>query len=192
MEEIIIQTNSLNLTDDQFFQLCDENRDIRFERDKHKNIIIMAPTGRLISVKETKIITKVAIWNDKTQLGEITGPSGGYYLPDGSMFAPDVAWVSNEQIAKIPEIDQEKFPYLCPEFIIEVRSKSDTLKKQQAKMDCWMENGCKLGWLVDPSERTTYIYKPNSEIIKKSFEEILTGDDVLPGFELKLSDIIAD
>src|ERR1035438_7769996 len=119
MEEILIQTKSAKLSDEQFFQLCSANKEIRFERDKHKNIIIMAPTGHTISKQENKIATQVTVWNDKTDLGEVTGPTGGYYLPDGSMFAPDVAWVSKERIAKLSAKEQEKFPYLCPDFVIE-------------------------------------------------------------------------
>jgi Uma2 family endonuclease len=190
VEEILIHTNSAKLTDEQFFQLCSSNKEIRFERDKHKNIIIMAPSTFISSNRESKIVTKVSIWNDKTGLGEVTGPSGGYYLPDGSMFAPDVAWISKEKIAKLSAKEQEKFPYLCPDFVVEVRSKSDSLKKQKEKMEAWMSNGCRLGWLVDPYSKTTFIYKPNSKPTEHPFNETLNGENVLPGFELKLSEII--
>ncbi len=192
MEEILIQTQSINLSDDQFFQLCVENKYIRFERDKDKNIIIMAPTGYEVEEFETSILTELKNWNKKERLGYVTGSNAGFYLPDSSMRAPDVSWIKKERINELSAKEKKQFPYLCPDFVVEVISESDTLKKQQIKMDEWVMNGIRLGWLVDYKNRTTYIYQPNAEIVKKTFDEILSGDDVLPGFELKLSDIIAD
>jgi|ERR1035437_966645 Uma2 family endonuclease len=190
MEVITIKTKYAKLSDDQFFKLCSENDNIRFERDKDKNIIIMAPTGWEVEEFETSILTEVKNWNRKHKLGYVNGSNAGFFLQDTSMRAPDVSWTNKERIAILSQKEKEQFLYLCPDFIVEVISKSDTLKHQQEKMDEWVKNGIRLGWLVDYKHRTTYIYKPNSEIIKKSFDKILSGEGVLPGFKLKMEKLL--
>ena len=192
MEVITIKTKSAKLSDDQFFKLCSENKEICFERDKNKNIIIMAPTGWEVLEFESSIMVEVYNWNKKTNLGYVVGNNAGFYLPDTSMRSPDVVWIKKERIDELSAKEKKKFPYLCPDFVVEVISESDSLKQQQQKMDEWVKNGIRLGWLVDYKHRTSYIYKPDTNVIKQSFTETLSGQDVLPGFELKLADIIAD
>lgn len=190
MEVITIKTKYAKLSDDQFFKLCSENDNIRFERDKDKNIIIMAPTGFEVQEFEGSIFNELKNWNIKNRLGYVSGSNAGFYLPDSSMRAPDVSWIKKERIDELTSKEREQFPYLCPDFIVEVISKSDTLKHQQEKMDEWVKNGIRLGWLVDYKHRTTYIYKPGFDIIKKSFSETLSGEDVLSGFKLKLEKLL--
>jgi Uma2 family endonuclease len=150
----------------------------------------MAPTGFEVHEFEGSIFTELKIWNRKHKLGYVTGTNAGYYLPDSSMRAPDTSWIKKERIDELTAKEREQFPYLCPDFIVEVISKSDTLKHQQEKMDEWVKNGIRLGWLVDYKHQTTYVYKPGYDISKKTFDEILSDKDVLPGFKLKLSDLL--
>ena len=192
MEEILIQTNSANLTEEQFFQLCAENKGIRFERDKHKDIIIMAPTGAETGNSNADLIGELIIWNKQNRLGYCFDSNAGFTLPNGAVRSPDVSWIPKEKWERIPKKYREQFPPVCPDFVIELMSKSDSLKRTIEKMDEWKDNGCRLGWLIDPTGRNTYIYKPNHEPTIHPFTESLSGGDVLPGFELKLSDIIAD
>ena len=192
MEEILIQTNAAKLTDEQFFQLCVENKGIRFERDKNKNIIIMAPTGGDTSNSNIKLGTDLEIWNRKNKLGYCFESNGGFTLPNGAIHAADVAWIPKEKWEAVSKDDREKFAHICPDFVIELMSKSDSLKRSIGKMEEWMENGSRLGFLIDPNTRTTHVYLPNQEATIHPFTETIMGGDVLPGFELKLSDIIAE
>ena len=190
MQNITIHTESANLTEEQFFMLCAENKEIRFERDKYKNIIIMSPTGFISSNFEAKIIRQLEEWNDKVNLGYVSSSSGGFTLPSGAMRVPDAAWVRKELIDALSEKELQSFPKLCPDFIIEVRSHSDSLKSQKEKMNEWLENGCSLGWLVDLTNKETYIYKHGREVIQQTFDKPLKGEDVLPEFELDLKKLI--
>jgi Uma2 family endonuclease len=190
MELLKIKAKSLRLTDTQFTKLCLENNEIRFERDKNKNIIIISPTGFAVHEFESSILCELIIWNKKHRLGYVTGTNGGFYLPDKSMRMPDVSWIKKERIDKLSDKEKSQIPYLCPDFIVEVISESDTLKQQQEKMEEWVKNGIRLGWLVDYKHRATFIYKPDADLSKKSFDEFLNGEDVLPGFKLKLSKLL--
>ena len=189
METIEINTESANLTEEQFFQLCIQNKEINFERDKNKNIIIMSPTGFFSSRNETRILSQLEHWNAKSKSGYVTGPSGGYILPNGAMRAPDAAWIIKERMDKLSLREKERFPHLCPDFIAEVRSKTDSLKLLKEKMNEWIDSGCRLAWLIDFENKTTHIYKPGRDITLKSFNDTLNGEEVLPGFELKLTEL---
>lgn len=190
METITIQTEAANLTEEQFFQLCAQNNEIRFERDKYKNIIMNSPTGVFTSRSHSGIIRQLANWNYIYKLGEVFDSSGGFTLPSGAIRNPDAAWIAKERWVKIPMEDKERFAHICPDFVIEVKSKSDTLKAQKEKMQEWIENGCKLGWLIDLEHKTAYIYKPGRETIQQTFEEHLRGEEVLPGFVMELGEIL--
>ncbi len=190
MEEIIIQTKNANLTDDQFFQLCAENKMIRFERDKHRNIIIMAPTGSMGGNRNMRIAVKLGMWNEQNKLGYCFDSNSGFTLPDHSVFAPDASWIVKERWEAITDEEKEKFAPICPDFVIEIRSKSDSINLLKSKMDDWMSNGCRLAWMIDPFARTTVVYRPNAEPVLHPFTDILSGGNVLPGFELRLEDLL--
>ena len=190
MQTIAINTESANLSEEQFFRLCAGNKGLRMERDKNKNIIIMSPTDSSTGKFNFSIAARLAIWNEKAKTGYGFDSSTGFNLPDGSMRSPDVSWVAKQRWDIIPQSDQERFAPLCPDFIIEIRSKTDTLKQLKDKMQEWLSNGCLLAWLIDLENQTTYIYKPNSQITEQSFSKILSGETVLDGFELILTEII--
>ncbi|MBC7865878.1 MAG: Uma2 family endonuclease [Bacteroidia bacterium] len=190
MQPIAIQTKSLNLTDEQFFRLCGENRDLRFERDKNKNILIMSPTGYFTGNFNAEILYEVAKWNKKNRDGFVFDSSTGFTLPNTSVRSPDVSWIEKSRAEKISQVDKEKFAHICPDFVIEIFSKTDSLKDLTEKMEEWIENGCQLAWLINPYTKTTSVFMPNAEIESVSFENSLSGKNILPGFELVISQIL--
>ena len=176
------------MTDEEFFNFCVENRDLRIERDCNKQIYIMAPTGFETSNFKADIVTDLNSWNRKEKKGKVSDSSGGFSLPDSSVLSPDASWTSNEKISGVTKKQTKQFLPLCPEFIIELKSKSDSLRYLKNKMLKWIENGCELAWLIMPEKEEAHIYRADGSIeIVKGFDKKLSGKNVLPGFELDLS-----
>ncbi len=192
MQPLILNTSEvLTLTDDELFQLCAANRDLRIERNSHGNLILMSPAGSKTSRRNSTLNRRLGNWNEAAQLGEVYDSSGGFLLPSGAMRSPDAAWIPTERLGPFSEEEQEKFLPLCPDFVIELRSPSDRLKDLQKKMQEWMDNGCRLGWLIDPVEEKTYVYREKGEnSVVESFDEALSGEEVLPGFVLELTALL--
>ncbi|MES2773485.1 MAG: Uma2 family endonuclease [Bacteroidota bacterium] len=177
-----------NMTDDEFFNFCLQNKNTQIERDQNHQIYIMPPAGSESSGLNLDLATEVNLWNRKSKLGKTREATAGYYLPDGSMLSPDVSWMSIAKWEAIPTVERQKFPYTTPEFVIELMSPSDRLKTAKSKMLRWIENGVMLGWLINPKTETTFIYRANGSVeIITGFDKKLSGEDVLPGFELDLS-----
>ena len=149
----------------------------------------MSPTETSTGKFNAELLGELIIWNKRNRTGYCFDSSTGFLLPDGSMRSPDVSWIAKDRWDAIPQSEQEKFAPVCPDFIIEIRSKSDTLKQQKEKMNEWMANGCRLAWLIDMENNNTYIYKPNTEIKEQPFTETLSGETILSGFELKLNEL---
>jgi Uma2 family endonuclease len=191
MELVALQTESINLTDEQFLKLCLSNKELRFERDKDKNIIIMAPTFTETGNYNSELGTDLGIWNRKKKLGYCFDSNAGFTLPNGAVRSPDVSWILKERYDKVIDEAGESFAHICPDFVIELMSKNDSLKKTMEKMEEWKENGCQLGWLIDCNSRITYVYRPNQEPTQHSFTETLSGEKILPGFKLKMEEIIS-
>ncbi|MBV6643776.1 MAG: Uma2 family endonuclease [Cyclobacteriaceae bacterium] len=178
----------LTFTDDELFAFCQKNPELNIERDKHLNLIIMSPTGSLTGNINSKILIRLGIWNDEMNSGRVFDSSTGFTLPDRSMRSPDVSWVSNEQWDKLTLDQKMKFAPVCPEFVVEVKSPSDSLKELKNKMTEWMANGVRLAWLIDTEEHKVNIYNKNgSRQVIESFDTKLGGGDVLPGFQFDLS-----
>ena len=192
MQPLILHTSEvLTLTDDELFQLCAANRDLRIERDSHGNLILMSPAGGETSSRNIILGAELVIWNRASHLGKAFDSSGGFILPSGAMRSPDVSWIPIERWHQLGAEERKKFLPLCPDFVIELRSPSDRLKDLQKKMQEWMDNGCRLGWLIDPVEKKTYVYRENGENnVVESFDEVLSGEDVLPGFVLELKELL--
>lgn len=174
-------------SDEELYAFCRANPELRIERNEKGQIVIMPPTGIETSFRNTDLITEINIWNRKSRLGRVSDSNGGYTLPDSSMRAPDVAWVSNERLATVSSSDLKKFAHVCPEFIIKLMSESDELADLQEKMNKWLANGVLLGWLIDPKRRQTYVYRLGHEPELKYFSDRLFGEDVLPDLEIKIS-----
>lgn len=177
------------MTDEEFFSFCQDNKGFKFERTSEGQIILMSPTGFVTGDRNSSIIKQIRNWNDQCKLGRAVDSDTGFYLPNGAMRNPDAAWVSNERLKKVDKKELEGFPHLCPDFVVELRSKGDTLKDLKAKMKEWMENGCRLGWLIDADEELVYIYTGSAETVHENFDNRLSGEPVLPGFTLILSEL---
>jgi Uma2 family endonuclease len=193
MESFILKFPSdTQFSDDEFFEFCATNDPLRIERNSKGQLVIMSPSGSLTGNIHFKIYSAFVRWHDKNEhTGYIFDSSAGFRLPDNSVFAPDAAFVAKNRWESLTEEQQKKFAPLTPDFIIEVRSESDSLKQLKAKMNDWIKNGCRLAWLIDPVEKKAYIYKPdNSVTTVDSFNTKLTGEAVLPGFELELSKLL--
>jgi Uma2 family endonuclease len=178
------------MTDEEFFHFCQDNRDVKFERAFNGQIIIMSPTTFITGDRNHEILYQLRKWNKKNKLGRAVDSDTGFYLPNGAMRNPDAAWVSNENLAKVPESELDSFPRLCPDFIVELKSKSDSTKELKEKMKEWMDNGCRLGWLIDADEEIVYAYEVGKEVREhKNFDLPISGEPVLSGFELILSEL---
>ncbi|MBD0365263.1 MAG: Uma2 family endonuclease [Flavisolibacter sp.] len=189
MEPVVLKfPPNTQFTDDELFEFCAANKELRIERDKNGKLIIMPPTGSLSSLHNLTVASLLWNWNQKSGLGVAFDSSGGFRLPNRAMRAPDAAWIRKERWEQLSPEEQKKFAPLTPDFIIEIRSESDSLQELKDKMHEWIENGSQLAWLIDPLEQKAYVYTPEDATkIIESFNEKLNGGDVLPGFELDLS-----
>ncbi len=180
----------IHLTDEQFYQLCQANRDVRFERTAKGKLIIMAPTGGEGGKREADLITDLNLWNRQTELGVVFSSSTGFKLPNGADRSPDAAWVKLERWEALTPEQRRKFPQLAPDFVIELRSASDELKPLQDKMQEYLENGIRLGWLINPQDQQVEIYRLGQATEVLQSPTTLSGEAVLPGFVLNLSQIL--
>ena len=175
-------------TDDEFYEFCQMNPELKFERDQSGNILLMALTGGTTGRRNTKIISKLDTWAEQSGTGLVFDSSTGFKLPNLAYRSPDAAWVSHETWNSLTQQEKEKYPPICPEFIVELMSESDSIKAAQEKMDEYMENGCKLGWLISPKTEEVYIYSENKTVeIVKGFDKKISGEPVLQRFEFDLS-----
>jgi Uma2 family endonuclease len=181
--------SAIDLTDDRFYQLCRNNPDLKFERTAQGELIIMPPTGGETGRRNTNLILDVGNWNRKTQLGQVFDSSTCFKLPNGADRSPDVSWIQQNRWDALTPEQKEKFPPICPDFVIELMSPSDTLKVVQAKMQEYMDNGVKLGWLLNREDRQVEIYRANQEVETLQSPTSLSGETVLPGFILDLGPI---
>lgn len=179
----------IKLTDEQFFQLCQENENIRLERTAKGELIIMSPAGGETSNSNAGLTAQIWIWNEQNKLGKVFDSSGGFKLPNGANRAPDAAWVILERWNALTSEQKKKFPPICPDFVVELMSPSDSLKETQDKMKEYRDNGARLGWLINRKSRQVEIYRQGAEVEVRSSPATLSGEDVLPGFVLSLESI---
>ncbi|MBC6432265.1 Uma2 family endonuclease [Nostoc sp. HG1] len=180
----------IDLTDEQFFQMCQKNSNYRFERTASGEILIMSPTGSDTGRRNVKITTQLDIWNSESNLGEVFDSSTGFTLPNGAERSPDVSWVKIERWNALTPEQQEKFAPICPDFVVELRSRTDSLKELQEKMQEYIENGAQLGWLIDRKNKRVEIYRPGKDVEILDNPASLSGENILPGFVLHLQQII--
>ncbi|RCJ39928.1 hypothetical protein A6769_05055 [Nostoc punctiforme NIES-2108] len=180
----------IDLTDDQFFQMCQKNRDYRFERTASGEILIMPPTGSDTGNRNFDMVVELGIWNKQTKLGKGFDSSTGFTLPNGAERSPDVSWVKIERWNALTPEQQEKFAPICPDFVVELRSRTDSLKELQEKMQEYIENGTQLGWLIDRKNKRVEIYRPGKDVEILDNPASLSGENVLPGFVLDLQQIM--
>ncbi len=191
METLELHYSRFRLNDDEFYEFCQQNSDLKLERDANGTILIMPNTGGETGKRNAEIIFQLISWNKKRKAGEIFDSSTAFRLPSTAVRSADAAFVIRNRWEELTAREQEQFPPLCPDFVIELMSKSDVPKDAKAKMqDDWMDNGCQLGWLIDPFNQTVHIYRADGSIqINRSFDTPLSGEDVLPGLEFDLSEL---
>lgn len=181
----------VDLTDEQFYQLCQANSDIKLERNTKGELIVMPPTGWGTGKRNTKLTQRLANWADADGTGIAFDSSTGFKLPNGADRSPDAAWVKQERLDAFSSMpDPDKFLPLAPDFVVELMSGNDNLEKTQAKMREYLDNGVRLGWLIDPKNQRVEIYRLSTDIEVLQSPTTLSGEDVLPGFVLDLQGIL--
>ena len=174
----------IRLTKEQFYRLCQANPELQLERTAQGELIIMTPVGGESGKKEANLIVDISIWNRQTQLGVVFSSSTVFSLPDGGDRSPDVAWVSLEKWQSLNQEERDGFPPICPDFVIELRSKTDRLKPLQEKMQEYLTAGLGLGWLIDPQQGRVEIYRQGCPVETVAMPTILSGEAVLPGLKV--------
>jgi len=181
-------TRLQQLSADEFYGFCQANPDLKLERRADGTIEFLAMTGGTTGRRNTELITELTIWNRQGRLGQVFDSSTGFQLPNGAVRSPDASWVSQARWEALTPAQQQKFPPLCPDFVVELASPSDSLTDLTTKLNEYIDNGCRLAWLIDPRAETVRIFRTDGSVsVAKSFAETLGGEDVLPGFEFNLS-----
>ncbi|PAX51311.1 Uma2 family endonuclease, partial [Brunnivagina elsteri] len=174
---------SVGLTDEQFYQLCIANEPWKLELTQTGELLIIPPTGGESGIRNSDVNTELGLWNRQAKLGKVFDSSTEFKLPSGAYRCPDAAWVKLERWQALTKDEQRRFPPMCPDFVIELRSETDSLDKLRAKMREYQENGASLGWLIDPQTPLVEIYRSGQdvEVVNFSFENppLLSGEEVL-------------
>lgn len=178
-----------NLSIDEFWDFCSQNDKLQIELIKENEIKITFPRGFAYSQKSVEILLQLGKWEDISQTGIIFNHLVGYLLPNGHIFSPSFSWIEKKRFESLNEEEREKLIHLCPDFVIELRSESDNLTDLQNKMAEYIENGARLGWLIDPKDKRIHIYRANGEVEILDNPGTVSGEDVLKGFELDLTEI---
>ncbi len=186
MNAVVLNLHNVDLTEEQFYHLCQENQDWKLERTAKGELVIMSPVGGRSGNKEADLISKLWIWNQQAKLGVVFSSSTIFFLPKGGDRSPDVAWIRLDRWDALSPEKQETFPPICPDFVIELRSRTDAIAPLRAKMAEYLNSGLRLGWLINPQEQQVEIYRPNSPVEIVQLPASLSGEDVLPGFVLEL------
>lgn len=179
------------MSEDEFFRFCQMNDTLNLERDSEGNIIFMSPAGCFSDNLNLEISSLFCSWLRENKIpGKAFGPSAGFTLPNGAVRSPDVAWVNRQKWDALSRDEQDRFSPMCPDFVIEVRSKTDSLIYLQNKMQEYLANGCRLAWLIDHYGKKVYVYEPGCAIVEYASLDIqLSGEPLFPGFVLNLAEI---
>ena len=184
---LALNVRALEMTEDQLAQLSSDNSDLRLELTADKELIIMPPAFSETGWQELELALQVGTWAKQDGTGRAYGPTAGFTLPNGAVRAPDVSWILLSRWEAMSDSERRGCAKVCPDFVIELRSESDSLREVQRKMAEYMENGARLGWLIDPQNRRVHIYRPGQPVEILEEPTAVSGDPVLPGFALDLS-----
>ncbi len=185
----IIIPETFKVSHEQFKELAAVNRDLRLERTATGELIVMPPTGSDTGNRNLDIEGQLWLWNRQTKLGVVFDSSTGFHLPNGANRSPDASWVKLEKWEALTPKEREGFAPICPDFVVELRSPSDSMETLRAKMREYMENGASLGWLIDRKSRKVEIYRQSRDVEVLDNPTTVSGEDVLPGFVLDLSEV---
>lgn len=173
----------------QFERLCREYPDLRLELTSSGDLIVMPPTGIETGVRCSNLTYQIAVWARKDGTGVPFGPSVGFTLPNGAIRSPDGSWMTREKYNGLTPRDRRGFGHICPDFVVELRSHSDSLPTLLNKLEEYMQNGASLGWLIDPDRRRVYVYRAREEMVVLEDPTVVSGEPLLPGFELQMAEI---
>ncbi|MDY7012011.1 MAG: Uma2 family endonuclease [Cyanobacteriota bacterium] len=186
MTAVVLNLENVGLTDEQFEQLCWANKDRQFERTAKGELVIMPPVGGVSGNREADLITDLNLWNRQTGSGKVFSSSTIFRLPKEGDRSPDAAWVERRRWDALTEEERESFPPLCPDFVIELRSRTDALPPLHEKMQEYLDSGLRLGWLINPQQQQVEIYRRDRDVEIVQFPVCLSGETVLPGLVLDL------
>jgi Uma2 family endonuclease len=184
-----LSVRGIKLTDEQFAQLCRENPELRLELTAKQELVIMPPTGSETGRRSGEVFYSLIAWAKKDGTGISFDSSTGFTLPNGAIRSPDASWVKREKWEALTKEQREEFAPLCPDFVIELRSRKDLLSDLREKLQEYIDNGARLGWLIDPLDKRVYVYRPDQPIEVLDNPISVSGSPVLPGFELPVQDL---
>ncbi|MEH2176735.1 Uma2 family endonuclease [Nostoc sp.] len=187
MSPLTLKLDTVHFSDEQFYHLCQNNRELKFERTTKGELIIMSPVGGESGNREADLIIDLGIWNRQTGLGFTFSSSTIFKLPNGADRSPDAAWIQRERWQALTPEQRRKFPPIAPDFVIELRSATDDLEMLHSKMHEYIGAGVQLAWLINPQQQQVEIYRQNQDVEVRNLPTQLSGENVLPGFSLSLS-----
>lgn len=188
MSATVLNLNPIaKLTPEGFHALCEANPDAKLERNANGELVIMSPTGGETGAWNSELSADLVVWNRQKSLGKTFDSSTGFSLPNGAGRSPDAAWISLEKWNDLTPEERRGFLPLCPDFVMELLSPSDSWLKGMTKMEEYMENGCRLGWLIDPQGKRVAVYRTGKSVEVLQTPSTLSGENVLEGFVLSLS-----
>jgi Uma2 family endonuclease len=182
----------LHVSDDDFSALCVVNTDLRLERTAQGDLIVMTPAGSETGGRNARLTSRLVVWADADGEGTAFDSSAGFRFPNGATRAPDASWIRNDRWNALAPEQKRRFAPICPDFAVELCSPSDERKTASAKMREYIDNGLRLGWLLDPDDGQVEIHRPGRPVEVLDRPATLSGEDVLPGFTLDLKGILFD
>jgi len=177
------------MTPEQFEEVCRKNRKLRLELTSSRELIIMPPAGPLTGMRNANLISQLEAWARKDATGVCFASCAGFTLPNNAICSPDASWMRREKWDSLGPEQKDRFARICPDFVAELRSRTDRLPVLLSKMEEYIANGASLGWLIDPSTRRVYIYRPDEEIVVLENPETVSGEPLLPGFTLNVAEL---
>lgn len=184
-----LNVQETKLTEEQFIRFCQENPELRIELTARQELVIMPPTGSETGRRNNRLAYRVTVWADTEGSGVVFDSSTLFTLPNGAKRSPDVSWVRRERWEALSKEQREGFAPLCPDFVVELRSPTDRLRSLQEKMQEYIDNGARLGWLIDPLEKRVYVYRPDQPVEVLDDPPAVSGDPVLSGFVLHVREL---
>ncbi len=186
---LVLNFSTIAMTDEQFVKFCADNGELRIELTAKRELIIMPPAFPTTGMKNNALSAQVYNWSKQDGTGLSFDSSAGFTFPNGAMRSPDASWIRRESWDALAKDELNKFSHIVPDFVAELRSDSDSLTTLQDKMAEYIENGVRLGWLIDPFQRRVHVYRPGKDVEVLENPETVSGEDVLPGFELSLQEV---
>jgi Uma2 family endonuclease len=184
-----INVQRTHLSEEQFELLCQENPELRLELTAQGELVIMPPTGSESGWRSGETFFSLTVWTKQDGTGLSFDSSTGFMLPNGAIRSPDASWIRHERWIALTKAQRVKFAPICPDFVVEVRSQADRLPDLLEKMQEYIDNGARLGWLIDPLEQRVYIYRPGQPVEMQDNPSSVSGDPELPGFVLQVREL---